>query len=353
MQTLCGYGDMWRDSMSTTQTEFLQTHAPDGVLTPQQAAQFLELAEGDTSTALEPGGKPVATPAAADTPTPVPGEPNDAAQPPASDPDPATAVILAKDGKHTIPYEKLTEARAAEQSWKARAEAAQLELDALKAQARQRADAGQAPTQTDTAVAAATVAIENGVDPAIFGDFSEEELAKGIQKMVVQVVEQATAKLRGELSSVVAPLQQKQAQTAQEAHYGAIYARHPDADSMAESKELADWIHAQPSFARAGYQAVLEQGSAAEVIELFDSFKGAAGKTTLPATPALDVAAAAKAAIAKAAQAVPSSLTDFPGGRAGPANKFEALENMQPHELAEAFQTMSQDQREAYLNRNM
>ena len=67
------------------------------------------------------------------------GSKNEGAQPPAKDDvDPANAVILARDGKHTIPYSKLEEARRNEQTARADAKAAQDELAALRAQADQR-----------------------------------------------------------------------------------------------------------------------------------------------------------------------------------------------------------------------
>lgn len=103
---------------TTQQTEFLQQHAQDGVMTPEQAAQFLELVEGDTGTKLpDTSSVPSAAPAdaAASTDPTAELEPskNAGELPPPSDvqPDPANTVILAKDGKHTIPYSKLEEAR--------------------------------------------------------------------------------------------------------------------------------------------------------------------------------------------------------------------------------------------------
>lgn len=326
--------------MTTTQ-EFFQTHAQDGVLTPQQAAQFLELAQGDTGIKPpEPDDVPAVIADADKTPTAVQG-----------DPDPANTVILAKDGKHTIGYEKLVEAREGEKHWKAQAEAQAAELEALKAAALARADAGAAPTRTDNAVAAATAAIDAGVNPDLFGDFSEEALAKGIQTLMSKQVAQLSAELRGELAQLVQPLQQKQAVDATQTHYEAIYAKHPDADSLAESKELKDWIGKQPSFVRTGYESVLEKGTTAEIVEFFDAFKAATGKAQGNAQA--DPKAIARAALAKLQDAVPSSLSDIPGGTAGPANKHEAMSKLSPIEQAEALAGMSQDARDAFLNRRM
>ena len=330
--------------MTTTHQEFIQTHAVDGRLTPEQAAQLLELSQGDTgASTLDNGSKPVASPA--DGTTPAGAQATDDTNNGALSPelDPANTVILAKDGKHTIGYEKLVEAREGEKHWKAQYDATQQRLAALEAAASERAAAGVAPTQADNQAAAATAAIAQGVDPEIFGDFSEEALAAGIQKLVDQRV-----------SAALAPLQQKQAKDATSEHYSAIYDAHPDADSIAESKELADWIGSQPSFVRDGYQAVLAKGSTAQIVELFDSFKQAAGITPAAAAASTDVKAAAKAALARAsAGAVPVSLSDIPGGRPAATSQFEALDQMSGPALLDAMESMSAVQREAFLNRQL
>ncbi|SEK07262.1 MULTISPECIES: hypothetical protein [unclassified Variovorax] len=136
-------------------------------------------------------------------------------------------MVLARDGKHTIPYDRLEKARQGEQHWKAQAEEVRRQLADLRAKADARAEAGQAPTKTDNMVAAAEAAIEKGVDASLFGDFSEEALAAGIAKLVQQRVEVRVGK-------AVAPLQAKQQQDAATAHYDAIYKAHPNADSIVE-----------------------------------------------------------------------------------------------------------------------
>jgi hypothetical protein len=142
-----------------------------------------------------------------------------------------------------------------------------------------------------------------------------------------------------------------------EKHYGAIYQAHPDADSIAESQELDSWINSKPSFVRDAYRAVLDpqgQGTAAQVIELFSAFKKETGATQAAAAPTtVDPKAAAKAAIAAAQPAVPASLSDFPGGRAGASSRMEALDALSPADLAEALEAMPQAQRDLYLSRQM
>ncbi|WPG35311.1 hypothetical protein [Variovorax sp. EBFNA2] len=333
--------------MTTKVEQFIATHAESGGLNPEQAAQLLELTvEGDTSAqAPEQVTQPDATTEPDQAAAPAAQTPNNGEQQPAAEqqPDPATAVILAKDGKHTIPYQKLVDAREGEQRWKATAEATQAKLLALEAEAQQRADAGQAPTNQDKQVAAAQAAIDAGADPALFGDFSEESLAKGIESLVDARV---AARVDAEVAKALAPLRAQQAQTASTGHIDAIYKAHPDADSMVESAELNAWIDTQPSFVRDGFRDVLKQGTSQQVIELFDSFKKATNAVNEPAP-----SSAGKATAPKAAVAVPATLSDLPGGRAGPASADEVLDSLSGPDLTERLMAMTQDQRDAFLNR--
>lgn len=328
--------------MNNQQEAFLQQYSGD--MTAEQAAQLLELGEGDTGLP-EKGDEPDVTPEndhvdsdtkASDTP----------AKPELT---PDNAVILAKDGKHTIDYQKLVDAREGEKRWKEQADTALQELADLKAQSQQRVDAGMAPTKTDNQVAAAEAAIEAGVDPELFGDFSEEAIAKGVMQLVTQQTASLQKQFDEKLAQALSPFQQKEARTVEDAHFGAIYAAHPDLDSITESKELGDWLKAQPAYVRAGFDHLSKQGTAAEVIEFFDNFKQATGKTQ--AAPSVDPKAAAQAVIAKSRPAVPASLSDIPGGTAGPASRDEALAQMGSVEMAEAMADMSPAQIEAYLNR--
>lgn len=341
----------------TTQAEFFQEHAVNGDLTDAQMLQMMNLPEGDTSALLD-GGKPDAAAKAEVKADEVPGtnetKTDQGEQTPAdqTEPDPSRAVVLAKDGVHTIPYAKLEEARQGAQHWKAQAEAAAAELQVLKAQAQQRAEAGDAPTTTDRQVAAAEAAIDAGVDPDIFGDFSEEDLAKGIKTLIQTQAQSINAAVERRLNEVLGPLAEQQTKTATEAHLSAIYTAHPDADSLAKSKELADWIASQPTFARAGYQAVLAQGSTAEVIEFFDTFKSATGKTNQQtASDSLDVAAAAKAALAKAKAPTPTSLSEIPAGSKAHHDEAAALMEMSDSNVMGNFMGKSPEQIRALLDR--
>lgn len=311
----------------------------DGDLTPDQLNRLLagEDYEGDTEAqATETGGQPEASSGDDE------GEPKNEAELSADN-----AVVMARDNKHTIPFEKLEEAREGQKHWRAQAEAAQQELEVLKAAAQERADSGQAPTKQDNQIAAAEAAIDAGVDPELFGDFSEEALAAGINKLVQQQVEVR-------LQSALAPYEKREAQTAVEAHYSAIYEAHPDADSVAQSQELTEWINSQPTFVRGSMSAVMQEGSTDQVIELISAFKSATGTTQAAGNHTAEaVRSAAKQKIANVKSDVPASLSDFPAGRAGAGSRSEAMQEMAGIELLDAMDSMTPQQIEDFLNRTV
>ena len=324
--------------------EFIQSL--EGELTAEQVDQLIHGSEGDTEADAEDlGGEPEATTKTDDSKQKGEAE-TDSSKADDTELAADNTVVMARDNKHTIPFEKLEEARKGQRHWQERAEAAQQELDALKTAAQERADSGQAPTKQDNQIAAAEAAIDAGVDPSLFGDFSEESLAAGINKLVQQQVE-------ARLQSALAPYEKREAQTATEAHYNAIYAAHPDADSVAQSQELAEWINSQPTFVRSSMSAVMQQGSTDQVVELLSAFKSATGTTQAAGNLTADaVKAAAKQKAANAKSDVPASLSDFPAGRAGATSRDEALHDMSSGiDLATAMDDMTPEQIEQFLNR--
>ena len=330
-----------------------------GDLTPEQAAQLLQMGDtpGDTGAAApEPSNVPDVAPAQIEGHAVPEGEKT--ATPDESGLTAENAVILAKDGKHTISYDKLVQAReaaqtaqAAQQAMAAQLEAANQKLVELQAQAQARAEAGQAPTQADTNAAAAQAAIDAGVDPALFGDFSPEAMAKGVAQLVQAQLDARMAAIDAKLQ----PIQQQTARSATEVHLSAIYSAHPDADSIVESQEFAAWKSTQPGVVRAALDAALTTGSTNDVIEVFSAFKAATGQAAVPTAATakagqISPAQAAKAAIARAAAPMPASISDIPGGRAGPTNVLEAMENMNGPEMLSAMNAMTPEQIDAYLN---
>jgi len=315
----------------TTQAEYLSLHDATN-LTPEQMAELLSLPEGDTAPVAE-SGQPDPTPApvaektaetATETETTQAAAPTDA----------QAQVILAKDGVHTIPYEKLTEAREAEQHWKAQAKAAQDALAALQAQADARAEAGKAGSATAETMATASEMIAAGIKLDL-GDYSEEAMQAGIaaaiESGVSSKVDTRFAAIEAKLAEALKALQAKEQVSEVEQARNLVLSKHPDAASIAESAELEQWVQSKPAFVRGAYQQVITGGTPAQVVELLDAFKSETGTRKTAATP--DSAAVAQAAISKAQQRGPSSLSDIPGGTAGQHDENEAMRQMSAIDL--------------------
>ena len=77
-----------------------------------------------------------------------------------------------------------------------------------------------------------------------------------------------SAMVQQKLDTALAPMQQQQQVSAEQAHFNAIFTAHPDADSIIESKEFNNWLSNQPSITRNAYNTVLDNGSASDVVEL-------------------------------------------------------------------------------------
>jgi len=286
-----------------------------------------------------PASAPAAPPADAPATTPAPAP---AAAPAAAE---SEQVILAKDGKHTIPYQKLVSAREEAKAEKARADEAERQAAELRDQlARAKAPAAA------SAPAAAPAAPE-----APFGDYSDEAVRKGVNQLVAD----ALGKFKSEVAAELEPVKKQAAETAAEAHFRAIYSKHPDTDSVVESAEYQQWLTAQPSIVRRTYEAVLEKGTAADVIEMLDAYK-AARPATAPApapapaaapAPAVDPQKKADQVIATVKPKTPTSLTDVPAGSQAVHDEAEAMAEMSPLDLMAKFEGKTPAQIEALMRR--
>ena len=260
----------------------------DGDLTAGDAQD----ATPDDATQAQPDAGDAAAAAVADDAGVKDGEGDDAAKPEAE----REAPILSKSGAYTIPFQKLADARTDRDTWKQKAEQLEAQLQQMSAaqqanlaqaqqQAQERQDAGQQQTQADENLAAAEQAIHDGADLDLFGDFSEEAIAKGIQVLQDRARVEIRAELSAEMDKKLQPLLLQEKNRESAAHFGAIYKAHADADDIVESAEFASWRESLPVYVRSAIDHVMTDGTTAEVIEVFDSFKAATGKGQQAATP--------------------------------------------------------------------
>lgn len=341
-----------------TQEQFFQQHAVNGELSADLMAQMLTLPQGDTP-AVEPTDGSSASPDAAGT-TAATAEPPKEGEPPAAVASPAAApepqpVILAKDGIHTIPYDKLEEARREKQAAEERERLAREEAQRLAAEVEALKKAPAPAVVATPSPAPAPVVAPTEVD---FGDYSDESMKKAVAQIAEAAAARAAAPLLQELQQLKGQLgeAQKQAEVdATKAHFTAIYTAHPDLDSIVESAEFQKWKDAQPAFARPGIEATLEGGTAPEVIELFSTYKAAAGKTTPPPPPpaatAATAAAVAEKVIAAAKAPVPTSLSEIPAGTSAHHDEAAAMLEMSPEAAMAKFEGKSPEQIQVLLNK--
>ncbi len=271
---------------------------------------------------------------------------------------PEGAPIASKSGGYTIPYEKLTEARTARDSAIAERDQlrAQLEqmtaaqaanLQQAQAEAQARADAGKAPTQADQNLAAAKSLVDGGADASLFGSFSEEDIAAGINKLVA---DQVAARVEAALAPQREAQAREQAVTAEQLHAQKILGAHKDAFEVAESKEFASWKSGQPGYMQAAIDRTLQAGTAQDVIDLLGQFKqfhaGTVGATTADPT-----AAAVAKALANAKTEPPVSLSSLPGAApAGTEAERAVALASDPAALLEYMSSLPRDRQTSLMN---
>lgn len=346
--------------MTVDSTQFIDDSFEAGEWSPQQAAQYLEMSmNGDTVETTDSNDTPAVTDAEDDAEDKPADEtvsddadtvaPTDEVDPEGGD---ADSVVLARDGKHTIPYEKLVEAREQGRVSQEALAAANAELDVLRKQSQTPATVATAQQEQD--IETAQAAIDAGVNPDYFGDFSEEALAEGISKLVTQQVKE---QVEARVAKALEPMQEREQESAAESHMRAIYEAHQDADSIVESTEFGEWKAGQPSYIQTALDSVLQQGTADQVVELLNNFKQSTTSTpaaeadTKPVKQSTDeLKAKAREAIKNTAPAVPASLSDIPGGHKGATNIGEQMESMSASELADTMMDWSPEKRTQYLN---
>lgn len=272
------------------------------------------------------------------------------------------APIQSRSGAYTIPYQKLVDARTERDALREEVAALKQQLSGLTVTQQQnlavaqgaaqgRADAGQAQTQADGNLAAATQAIAGGVDVAIFGDFSEESIARGVAELNRRTAEAIRAEMQETLRTALTPLRETVTKSADQLHLDAIFATHPDAFEIVESAEFEAWRNGLPAFARAGVEHAIANGSPQEVVEVLDAFRGAAAAKPQAQQEEQQQQTAVRPALEAPKPRVPNSLSEVPG--AAPADETQQTLAMAGNSgaLLDRMATMTPDQLDALMNR--
>ena len=326
-----------------------------GKVSPELASQLLEAAMN---------GETIGQPVEPVIDTPVVNQANEEIKPPDAantvpaedDLNASNAKVLAKDGIHTIPYESLEKARNGEKEWKAKA----IEIEQALAEARSQIQTGQATPVAEQNLATAEAAIaasgDNANVIAMFGDFSEEAIAKGVDALLELRVPGA---IQAAIDKALQPFQQQHqqqqaqlAKSAEQQHFDAIASVHPDFESVAESQEFQNWKDAQPSILQGAYNNVLSRGTATEINELLTLYKQANNLNV--ATPDVNsIKEQAKQAVNNARTQVPHSVSDLPAGSPAGVTLDERMAAMSPAQQVEAMASWTSEQIDAYVSRNV
>ena len=299
----------------------------EGELTDEQMARFLT---GNGDTAIEE------TPAL-DTEEVKEEEQKEEVKP----------VILAKDGVHTIEYEKLVEARND-------AKAAKEEVESLRNTLAEREallESLKAAKEQDAATG--TTEATDSLRESVKEDFPELlELMEHSNASVVKELRAEMAELKKQISADLAPVMKTTNDTIAEKHFGTIRDAHKDFDDIMAAPEIMEWVDKHPGPIKAAYMNIIEHGTAKDVIDMVTAFKSAhpapVGDTTDQV--ALKAAEAEKKATGKS---VPKSLSDIPAGTAAHHDEAGAMQNMTPVQLMNKFVGKSPNEIMEFLDRTI
>jgi len=329
--------------MEITDLEYFEKNQVDGVIPPDKMAGLLL---GGEPPAVEAEQEAVAGEEAEPAKEVVPAEP--AAVP---EPEP---VIMAKDGVHTIPYEKLVEARVEASSARTALEEqisknAELQTAMDKMATAQNAQAEGAATQEET----------NEILDEVRKEFPD--LVTAFETMLTKERGFYTAQIAAQaeeintLKSDIAPVKEKAVKADKEEHFNSVRKIHNDLDTIVAGEELGTWIESQPEVLQKAYVEIINNGHAADVVKMLDTFKAATGYQP----PAGDTAGQGKQADGQTAagipapkRPVPTSLSEIPGGSQVPHNQVDAIMSAgNPLKQIDAFMGKTPDQIEEILRK--
>lgn len=310
--------------------QYFEQHAVDGELPQEEMVKLLTgAADMDTVTTGEPD--------AAEVPEAGPEDGGDAATPEAD---------AKPEQEAPPPSPPEADATAANEAMAAQVQRLSDEVAALKGMGvgEQAAAAGPEPEA------------EPEPEPDRLASLREDwpEVADAVDGVIQE--QQARIRALEEQLTRVQPITEQMAQErAVQEHYHKIVTAHPDVQDVVVSQAFADWQAAQPGFMKQIFAHVLNHGTAEQVIELVDGFKGAHPSWGKEATEAGEQDAARQAAVqaakAKAQNATPKSLSDIPGGAAVETDATEALMQMGPGARMDKMLAMAPDKIEEMLRR--
>lgn len=175
---------------------------------------------------------------------------------------PERPVILAKDGKATIPYEELEASRVQAQKLEQIVKEQTELIKDLREAKEQDLKAG-----TGTKEQEKIIAKYEGEYPDLMADVGPhiEKMIEEKAAIIVDAFKKEVETLKQVLDPIEAKLEAK-------GHFDAIAEKHPNYEEIGKSKELKDWIDSLPGFVKQAAVQVIKKGTAGQVVELLDAF---------------------------------------------------------------------------------
>ena len=247
------------------------------------------------------------------------------------------AVVLAKDGKHTIPFDELQKARDAAAFWQAQAEEAKQAIQ-------QKREAFEQSQQVDLK------SLRKQLRDATLLD--DEALIDDLESQIdAELVRVAQATAQQQFSAAMAAANEQAEQRAITSTAESLIAKYPALD------------HTKPT-ANAEAIAVVQALSAMyandrpRAIALSDAVAKVAGMFGMDGNSQPDLSdAAAKAdkviAAAKAKPKVPSSMASIPSAPTPPTDEMQAIGQMSPQQMQDKMMEMPREKILALLARQM
>lgn len=253
--------------------------------------------------------------------------------------------VLAKDGKHLIPFEELETAREQARQWKQKAEEAAAVAERLRS-----AGEGQQAPGTPQQTPAQAIDLDDlemqAEDASASGDMAtyralrkqiNAEIERRVVARTIEAVEQREAQER-----------QRAVEAAVQAEASKAIAQHPFLDHEGQNPnwEAIAQVQALRDLYAANGKPVAQ--ALAEAVAKVAPMYAAPAKSE-PATT--DIAAKAEAAIAKAKTTPPNSMSSIPSASVPHHDEVAALLEMSPMELSQKFALMTPEQIEKALAR--
>jgi len=334
-----GIPKMERDMSGRNMEYFLENSEEFLNLSEDQQATLLTggILEGETANEGAEGDKPSVEAEGSESPDAAVEAAEEAGkeEKPAAEAEPEP-VVLARDGKHTIPFSELESARTRVQ-----------ELERLLAEKGQPAAVPdqKEEKQTEQAQSADTglADLVRERDEALYQGDTEKAHELSLKIIGVQqelATQAAIAAMEARESKVKVESAKQTAMEAAQAKADEMLAQNKflDPNDSTFSQDAVDLVIAQRDRLMASGMPPAEaiEKAVAKVAPLFQK--------TVTADPTADVAAKAAEVISKAQSKVPTSLSSMPAGSAPQHDEGEAIREMSGLSLISAFEGMSSDQ---------